>query len=185
VRVVPGELTVTSGAGAQLAAQVNDAAGQPIGGARIVFSSADTRLVEVSDLGYVTSVGPVGQTSIRVASGGQQAIVPIFITAGEPQHVAVVRGDHQTAPAGTELPDLLQVRVTDANGNPVPGCRVRFTVQPATAAPVNAVCDSSGAAQARITLPDNAGPVTVTAVADANARAQATFTLEARSAPQK
>jgi hypothetical protein len=40
----------------------------------------------------------------------------------------VVSGDHQSAPPGTELPNALVVRVTDANGQPVRGQIVNFRV---------------------------------------------------------
>lgn len=183
VRVVPPELALAAGAGGQLAAQVDDATGHPIGGARIAFSSADTHLVTVSGLGFVTSVGPAGHTSIRVVSGSQQGIVPVRVTAGVPQHVQITGGDHQNGIAGFELPDLLQVHVTDAYANPVPGCRVRFTLLPTTGSPVDSVCNIEGAAQARISLPDEAGPVTVTAVANGSGQAKATFTLDAQAGP--
>lgn len=45
-----------------------------------------------------------------------------------PVHLDVLAGNHQSAPAGTELPAPLVVRVTDENGDPAGGRIVNFRV---------------------------------------------------------
>jgi hypothetical protein len=48
--------------------------------------------------------------------------------AGPPARVDLLSGDQQTAPAGSELPQPLVVKVTDAKGKPVSGQPVAFVV---------------------------------------------------------
>jgi Bacterial Ig-like domain (group 1) len=184
VRVQPAELTMIAGSSAQLAAQINDAEGHPIGGAELIFSTSDPRFVTVSSRGFVTSVGPVGRAAVRVMSGARQATVPVRILPGKPSSIEKLGGDQQAAVVGTELPDPLRVRVKDASGNPTPGCRVRFTLLTATSVPLeSAVCDNDGEAQAHVTLPQEAGPVAVAAAPEENDQVRVTFTLQAQPGP--
>lgn len=179
VRAFPAELTLIAGMGAQLAAQVNDERGRPIGGAEIVFVSGSPQLVSVSARGFVTSVGPAGSGAVRVVSGTRQVLVPIIITPGMAQRVQKISGDQQMAMVGSELPDMLRVQVKDASDNPIPDCRVRFGVLPDMPTVIESACDSTGHAQARITLPEKSGQVLVAANVDGSSQAQATFTLQA------
>jgi protocatechuate 3,4-dioxygenase beta subunit len=50
------------------------------------------------------------------------------LIVGPPARLEVVSGEAQSAPAGTQLATPLVVRVTDANGNPVPQQIVNFVV---------------------------------------------------------
>jgi hypothetical protein len=89
-------------------------------------SDADGR-VTFTDLAIVG--GPGARTLIFAADGYASAISsPIGLGIGPPASIAVVGGDHQTAPAGTAVPIAPTVVVRDAAGTPVPGVPVRFTV---------------------------------------------------------
>ena len=68
--------------------------------------------------------------------------------------LVVVSGDQQRAPAGSELPERLTVRVEDARGRPVPGYLVDFRVTAGngTVSPGSVATDRGGTASARWTL---------------------------------
>jgi hypothetical protein len=73
---------------------------------------------------------------------------------GPPARLDIISGDAQTAPAGTQLPTPLVVRVTDASGNLVPRQIVNFVVTSgggSVFAPAT-VTNSSGTAQDLWTL---------------------------------
>jgi protocatechuate 3,4-dioxygenase beta subunit len=53
---------------------------------------------------------------------------PIALGAGAPASIELVAGDDQNAPAGAPLPVAPSVRVRDADGTPLPGIPVTFTV---------------------------------------------------------
>jgi len=97
--------------------------------------------------------------------------------AGAPASVAVTGGNNQTAPAGTQLPQALDVLVTDQYGNPVSGAAVTFSDGGAggsfSSNPVNT--DNTGTATQTYTLPPVPGTVTITAVVP-GVNAPATFT---------
>lgn len=80
-----------------------------------------------TDLGIV---GTVGQRSLRFDAAGLSGIVgvPIQLGPGAPVLLAHLAGNNQVAPAGTAPAVLPRVRVTDAEGNPVPGVSVTFEV---------------------------------------------------------
>lgn len=72
--------------------------------------------------------------------------------------------DTQAGTVGTLLVPLLAVRVVDANGNPVPGASVTFTVSSdASVSPATAISDDSGLAKTAVTLGTVAGQIVVTA----------------------
>lgn len=72
-------------------------------------------------------------------------------------------GDAQTGPSGTLLPSPLEVVVTDAAGEPVPGVEVRFRSGEGRVVPSRGETDSDGRRSVRLLLPDREGTVTVTA----------------------
>jgi hypothetical protein len=61
--------------------------------------------------------------ALSIGCGGDSVTAPTH-----PVALDVVSGDKQTAPANTQLPKPLIVRVTDANGQPVQGQIVNFRV---------------------------------------------------------
>lgn len=125
VSVVPVALELRAGETAQLAAQVNDDAGQPIGGAEIVFTSDAVALADVTRDGLVTATGPVGSTQLRVASGRAEVRVPVTVVAGRAHSIAVQQGPPgESVAEGTTA--VLVLRVQDAFGNAVPGVELQF-----------------------------------------------------------
>jgi len=95
--------------------------------------------------------------------------------AGPAANLDVVSGNTQSAPAGTELPQPLVVKVTDAKGHAVKGQVVNFVV---TAGGGHVFAGSSatnddGVAQERWTLGTTAGPQTLEVRAVDNVTGQA------------
>ncbi|MFY9559540.1 MAG: hypothetical protein WAQ52_04835 [Terriglobales bacterium] len=108
---------------------------------------------------YLVMASSAGLKTIRF---GETAVV------GPPASVAVVSGNNQSAPAGSQLPQALAVIVTDQYANPVSGIAVTFDDGGlgglfSNGNPV--MTDNSGMALQFYTLPPSPGPVTVTASA--------------------
>ena len=120
VVIEPAIVTIPAGSHVQLAAQVNGDDGQPIGGAPINFESRNPAMANVTATGLVVAPGPVGETTIRVASGIRSAEVTVRVVPAVGAALDVVRGPESEAAAGGLVADL-QVRVRDAFGNPVAG----------------------------------------------------------------
>ena len=74
---------------------------------------ADKMLVSATVLLVLSACGGDSSTGLKV---------------GPPAALLIVSGQAKTAVVGTELPQPLQVRVVDAEGNPVPGQIVNFRV---------------------------------------------------------
>lgn len=129
VLVDPAQISLRAGAAAQLAVQANDASGQPIGGARFRFMAADPKVLQVSDRGLVTALGPaIAQTQVVVASGRAEQRVSVAVLPGPPQRIEKLDGDVQTLHAG-ETPRPLSARILDGWGNPIDG--VPISIEPA------------------------------------------------------
>lgn len=80
--VEPAQLNLTAGGQAQISAQANDAAGMPVGGAHLRFRVSDARVLQVSDRGLVTSLGPAtARTEVIIASGGSEKRIPVSVAA--------------------------------------------------------------------------------------------------------
>jgi adhesin/invasin len=94
--------------------------------------------------------------------------------------IAPVGGASQSATVDTEFPSSLQVRVTDASGNPACETTVSFTAPStgasATLVPTSAVTDANGLAEVTATANAIAGSYAVTASLSGSA-ATATFNL--------
>lgn len=68
------------------------------------------------------------QTLTARSEGAADLVFTAVAEPGRPATMAIVAGNHQTAAVGAALPTLLQVKLTDQYGNPVPGEPVTFTV---------------------------------------------------------
>ena len=89
---------------------------------------------------------------------------PTGILESSPEvRFAIVSGNDQQAPAGTELPAAIVVKVTDPNGTAVAGQMVNFVVTQGGGSVFagRAVTNSSGIAQEWWTLGDTPGPNTL------------------------
>ena len=74
---------------------------------------------------------------------------PSGVNVGPPAAMTVVAGDLQTGPAGAELPQALVVRVTDADGDPVPDQLVNFVVTAGGGSVFAGAAETNGSGEAR------------------------------------
>lgn len=157
--LTPPGLSLVAGGSAQLLAQANDERGEPIGGASIVFQSPEPAVVHVSEAGLVSSVGPAREAMVRVASGGQELLVPIEIRPARAHRIRATAGDGGLrGEVSTTLEQPIDVQVVDAFGNPISGHRVKFSPPKGGAAdPVDVVTDAEGKASTLWTLGTAAG----------------------------
>lgn len=74
--------------------------------------------------------GSAGGRTLRFESPGLASALsaPVSLGAGVGSTITLVAGNNQVAAAGTPVPVLPRVRVTDAWNNPVPGAAVTFAV---------------------------------------------------------
>jgi len=161
-----------------LIAQVFDPFGTAIVGAEVTWSvvSGDVTLeqtVSISDfLGRVaTSVrlgSGAGTAQIRVAVNGAETTFSVT-TSPSAATLAKVSGDNQSVTVNQAFAQPLVVRVLNAQGQPVQGASVSFTVAAGSAgvSPSVATTDSDGRASATATAGAVAGPVTVTVTVEA------------------
>jgi hypothetical protein len=155
--------------------RVTDANDTPVPNATVTFAaaagSASPALATTDANGLAratwtlgTALGAQSLTAALVGPQGSPSVT-FTATAGGATTIAKVSGDAQQAPAGSELPIPLRVRVTGANAEPVIGVTVTFTPAAAggTANPPTAVTDANGEATTRWTMPTSTGPATLTA----------------------
>jgi len=179
VIVRPVVVRLRAGEAAQLSAQVNDSTGRPIGGAELTYETTTPRLVRISPAGAVSSLGPVGDGSIRVSSGSTWREVAVVVAAGVPGAARFLGGGGQTGEAGSTLPEPVVLSVSDAFGNVVPQTEVRFTAGAGgSTEPATATTDATGVARTVWTLGTGAGPQTLQARAG-----DATAVIEASAVP--
>ena len=153
----PARLSLPAGGSGTLAATASDSAGNPIDGAHIRFSAADPRLVRVTALGQVTSLGPAGRTSISITSGAHSVTVPVDIFAGPARRFEEVEGSERAIVAGTPSERHVSVRLLDAFGNPVANSRVKFEAAIDPPFSQSADTDTNGVAAAKLPVITRAG----------------------------
>jgi hypothetical protein len=138
------------GGGSVSAAQVTTGANGRAGVRRLLGSQAGEQETRATVSGL--SGSPVTFTHIATSSGGGGG-------GGEGSRVTIVSGNDQSAPAGSELPEPLVIRVTDDAGRPVSGAPVAWLVTDGggSADPVFGVTGGDGQASARWTLGDDRG----------------------------
>lgn len=127
ILVEPAKLVLQAGGKWQLAAQVNDAQGQPIGGAEILYRAGDQTIAAVRPLGLVNATGAAGSTFIEVVSGALSARVPVLVVAGPAADLALVQAPAAGVPAGASL-GAVQLQVHDQFDNPVRGIEIAWRV---------------------------------------------------------
>ena len=145
VVITPGSTTLRPGATQQLTAEVRDgASGTPIGGATVVWSSADVLVARVSSSGLVTVVGPgtAGVTAKYANAIGVAAITvlgPIVgVTVSAPLSSLTVGNSVQLAAQAIDGSGVPQAReVTYTSSAPtvftVSGTGLATAVSPGTA----------------------------------------------------
>ncbi len=116
---------------------------------------------------------------------GSVNFTPVAVTPHYPGAVwsalRLVRGNNQVSQRFKPLPQYFTVRVIDASGRPVAGVTVTFEVTSggstfAGASSVTVTSNSSGLAEARLTLDKNAGVSTAIAYPEGNRQNGVTFT---------
>jgi hypothetical protein len=172
----------TGAAGSNLAnaiiAQAEDTYRNGVPGVNIHFTANNGAVPNPSSV--VTDANGLASTTLRLpttvstvtvtasSAGFKNAAFVEYSVAGAAAKVAITSGNHQFAPAGTQLPQALTVLVTDQYGNPVPGVDVDFDDGGAggTYAYANpGVTSNSGTVTQFYTLPASPKTITITATA--------------------
>ncbi|HEY3013067.1 MAG TPA: Ig-like domain-containing protein [Gemmatimonadales bacterium] len=161
-----------------LVVQVADAFGNPIAGVTIQWSpvgggsvSETSNQTDANGQASVSrTLGPSAGQQTTLASADGLAGSPVTFThtatAGSASRVEIVSGNGQSAPAGSQLPQDLVVRVLDEGGNPIVGRAVSWVVGVGggSVTPETSLTDSQGQARASWTLGPTAGNNTLNAV---------------------
>ncbi|HEY7634400.1 MAG TPA: Ig-like domain-containing protein [Gemmatimonadales bacterium] len=103
-----------------------ESGGGSLEGTTTAASTADGQVV-FTDLAIRGSPGP-RQLSFSADGFAPVTSDLVALGVGVPASIALVAGDQQTAPAGTAVPIAPAVVVKDADGNPLPGVPVTFSV---------------------------------------------------------
>lgn len=165
IAVVPGSATLSVGQSTSLSAVATDAHGNVLGGRPMTWTSADSAIASVSNLGLVTAVAP-GSTTISATAEGKTGLAQVVVTALPVASIAVTPTSASLLPGGTTA---LSAVTTDAAGNVLTGRMVTW----ASSAPSIATVSASGVVTA-IT----AGSATITATSEGkSAAASVTVTL--------
>jgi VCBS repeat-containing protein len=181
-----------------LVVKVTDTQDRPVADANVVFeftadgsgaspasvsTDADGRAASLLLLG--TRVGPVsGTVKVPVQAGVTPVQATISATAfsDNANGIALVSGNDQTGPVGTQLPAPLVVAVTDAFGNPISGVTVEWSVGSVgssaggSVSSATTVTDDNGQTSVTRTLGPTAGVQTTVATAAGLAGSPVTFT---------
>jgi YVTN family beta-propeller protein len=123
VSVTPNPAAVLQKDTLTLVAKVVDAIGNTIPGAPIAFSSTDTTIVNVSQTGLLTSVGPSGGVTISVSSGALVTSVPVVVT----QVPTTLKPSVTQLTMGTGTQEQLGAQVLDAIGQVIPNSTISFS----------------------------------------------------------
>jgi adhesin/invasin len=119
---------------------VTDQYGNPIsgnavtfsdGGAGGNFSNPNPVVTGTNGVATLTYTLPTTAQTITINATASGLATPGVLTetalAGPAASVTITGGNNQTAPAGTQLPQVLTVLVTDQYGNPISGNAVTFS----------------------------------------------------------
>jgi hypothetical protein len=168
--VIPGGITVSPtdvqfqavGVTQQLTATVTDQGGATITSPSVAWSTSNAAVAAVSNTGLVSATGS-GSAEITATAGSVSASATVTVSQS-PASIQVAEGDQQTATVGQDVTVPLTVEVTDANGSPVAGVAVEFTVDPTagTLGTPTAVTGADGRAATTLTVLAS-GEVQVTA----------------------
>ena len=170
VVISPKTQTVNAGGTFQFTAQAFDAANNVIAGTPVIFTSSNTALAVISNAASGSGNALVGRGTVQVTAalltGGLTDVATLSV---QPvlSAIAVVSGSGQSAPAGTQLPLPVVVRVTATDGGAVSGVPVTFVAANAgSVSSSTASTDANGNAQTSWTLGAAAGAQTLSATAN-------------------
>jgi YVTN family beta-propeller protein len=122
VIVAPDAVTIPQKGTAPLSVSVTDQNDQLITGAVVTFSSSNTQILTVSNLGLITSVGPAGTANILAKAGRATTTVPVTVS----QVTAGISVTPDPATLDQKKTLQLQAQVVDAVGTPIPGAAINF-----------------------------------------------------------
>jgi uncharacterized protein YjdB len=134
VVIAPSTATVAVGANVPLTADVLDAAGNKIPGAKVVWATSDGTIATVSGAGVVTGV-KVGTVQVAASAQGKAAVAEIAVN---PTPVATVRLSPTSRNLLIGQTAQLVAEPLDDGGNVLPGRPVQFTTNNPTAVSVSA-----------------------------------------------
>jgi uncharacterized protein YjdB len=134
VTVAPATAALQSGQTAQLTATPKDANGNPLSGRVVTWSSNNTSVATVNGSGLVTAGAASGSATITATSEGQSGTASVSVTFVPVASVTVA-----PASASVQAGQTVQLTATpkDANGNPLSGRTVTWSVSNTTVATVN------------------------------------------------
>jgi len=153
VEVTPGSATVDEGKTVQLTATLRDAAGNPLSGRVVTWTSNNTAAATVSANGLVTAK-TAGSAAITATSEGQSGTSAITVVRVPVASVSVA-----PLAASVQVGSTVQLTATpkDASGAPLSGRAVTWSSSNTAMATVNGSGLVSGVA---------VGPVTITATSE-------------------
>jgi hypothetical protein len=165
---VPNVVELVVGERTQLTAATADAAGNPLGGRAVTWSSSAPSVATVTD-GEVRAVA-AGTATITAVSEGIPGTATVAVRApaptlpGLPVKLEIVSGNEQQGLQSSVLPQPLVVRAVDAAGRPVAGVFVAWSaLDGGSASPNLATTDANGLASTSWTLGDKNGGQRMTA----------------------
>ena len=179
-----------------LVVRVLDASSRPVQGQRVDFAptsgggaiapaSVTTDATGQASATWTlgSAAGGQGAAARPIGNGAPDTLIARFTataSAAGATNIAAVKGDNQTATAGSTLTDSLVVRTTDGAGNPVAGVAVTWTANGggSVSAP-STVTGADGRTGVRRTLGPNAGAQTTLATSGTLAGSPVTFTATA------
>ena len=131
---VPATITLTppslsfiaAGQSQKVTPSVTDEHGNSISNASVAWSTSNAAVAAVDADGTVTAQG-IGSAEVTATAGSATAKAPVTVLQA-PTQLQKLSGDGQIGIAGQLLPQPLVVEVNDAQGNPVTGATVTFTV---------------------------------------------------------
>jgi hypothetical protein len=127
ITLSPSSISFTTiGQSQQLTPQVADQTGNPLPSAQVRWATSDAAVATVTAGGLVTAQG-FGSAEVTATAGAVSTTASVVVLR-TPTQLEKITGDGQVGIAGQPLPDPLVVEVVDADGNPVSGAVVNFTV---------------------------------------------------------
>ncbi len=155
VDVTPTTASISTGTTVQLTATPKDAAGNPLTGRTVTWTTSNATIATVDVNGIVTAKAAGGPIAITATSEGKSGTSAVTITPAPVDSVAVT-----PAPASVAVGITLQLTATlkDANGNTLTGRTVTWGTSDATLATV----DANGL----VTGKSVGGPVVITATSE-------------------
>lgn len=178
------DTTVQARATVQFAAALKDNEQQPLT-RPVTWTSSNPTIVSIDANGLATGLLP-GQSTITATSEGKSATATMTVVPGPPALLAIAAGDAQSVTAGSAVPILPAVKVTDAFGNAISGFAITFAVASGGGVITGATATTNTSGIATVgswTVGTVAGPNTLTAAGAGLTPGTVTFTVSAGAGP--